>query len=280
MLSKIRGRFSYVNVAMTVALVFAMTGGAYAANKYVVTSTKQISPKVLTSLRGKAGPQGSVGATGPTGPAGAPGPAGPKGENGANGTEGQSGKDGESVAGKAFAGSKGSCSAGGSEFTVGGKAVYACNGAPWPAGGTLPVGASETGQLGVAQFAKEGEFVDAGISFGIPLASVLSSTSVHTIENGEGEGEPNEATAIKNGECKGTLKEPHAASGNLCLFVAQIENLEAAILISHFGTNIMNEEANLPGAGKAGGVAEFRTTSGLGPTGGSAKVTGTWVVTG
>ena len=42
-----RGRLSYANVAMTLALVFAMSGGAYAASKYVITSTKQISPKVL-----------------------------------------------------------------------------------------------------------------------------------------------------------------------------------------------------------------------------------------
>jgi hypothetical protein len=31
---------SYANVAATMALVFAMTGGAYAAKKYVITSTK------------------------------------------------------------------------------------------------------------------------------------------------------------------------------------------------------------------------------------------------
>jgi hypothetical protein len=29
---------------MTIALVFAMSGGAYAANHFLITSTKQISP--------------------------------------------------------------------------------------------------------------------------------------------------------------------------------------------------------------------------------------------
>lgn len=38
----IRKHVSYANVAATVALVFAMTGGAYAAKRYVITSMKQI----------------------------------------------------------------------------------------------------------------------------------------------------------------------------------------------------------------------------------------------
>jgi hypothetical protein len=33
------------------ALVFAMSGGAYAASRYVITSTKQISLEVLESLK-------------------------------------------------------------------------------------------------------------------------------------------------------------------------------------------------------------------------------------
>src|SRR5437763_16587897 len=53
------------------ALFFAMGGGAYAAKHYLITSTKQISPKVLKALKGKAGKPGAAGATGPAGPAGA-----------------------------------------------------------------------------------------------------------------------------------------------------------------------------------------------------------------
>ena len=77
MFSRIRRRFTYANVAVTLALVFAMTGGAYAAKRYVITSTKQISPTVLKRLAGKGGPAGANGAQGPAGAAGA------KGENGA-----------------------------------------------------------------------------------------------------------------------------------------------------------------------------------------------------
>jgi hypothetical protein len=47
MISLIKKRLSYANVAMTLALVFAMSGGAYAACHFTITSTKQISPKVL-----------------------------------------------------------------------------------------------------------------------------------------------------------------------------------------------------------------------------------------
>jgi hypothetical protein len=68
------------------ALVVALGGTAVAAKKtkrYVVSSTKQISPKVLSQLRGRTGPmgptglQGLPGVDGTAGPAGADGPPGP-----------------------------------------------------------------------------------------------------------------------------------------------------------------------------------------------------------
>jgi hypothetical protein len=45
-----RKHLTYANVTATLALVFAMTGGAMAANHYLVTKTSQISPKVLKSF--------------------------------------------------------------------------------------------------------------------------------------------------------------------------------------------------------------------------------------
>lgn len=51
---RIRRGLTYTNVTVTLALVFAMTGGAYAASKYLITSTTQISPRVLSQLSEKA----------------------------------------------------------------------------------------------------------------------------------------------------------------------------------------------------------------------------------
>jgi hypothetical protein len=87
-----RKRLSYANVTATLALVFAMSGGALAANHYLINSTKQINPKVLKSLKGNAG---KVGATGATGAAGA---AGPTGATGGAGKEGPPGPAGSAVA--------------------------------------------------------------------------------------------------------------------------------------------------------------------------------------
>jgi hypothetical protein len=79
---KTHKRLTYANVIVTLALVFAMSGGALAASKYLITSTKQISPKVIKSLKGKIGPAGPAGPSGPTGPQGKEGAAGKEGKAG------------------------------------------------------------------------------------------------------------------------------------------------------------------------------------------------------
>jgi hypothetical protein len=88
MLRRFRPRLTYANVAATLALVLAMSGGAVAATHYLITSSKQISPKVLKELK-KPGAQGA------TGPAGATGSAGAAGTNGTNGALGPEGKQGQ-----------------------------------------------------------------------------------------------------------------------------------------------------------------------------------------
>ena len=85
---------TYANVAATLALVFAMSGGALAAKHYLVSSTSQISPKVLKELKGKAGPGGPAGPAGPAGASGANGTAGPKGDPGSQGVPGVQGEKG------------------------------------------------------------------------------------------------------------------------------------------------------------------------------------------
>jgi Collagen triple helix repeat (20 copies) len=83
-----RRRLSYANVAATLALVFAMSGGALAANHYLINSTKQINPKVLRKLKGARGPRGTVGPNGLVGPQGVAGETGQRGKTGPKGDPG------------------------------------------------------------------------------------------------------------------------------------------------------------------------------------------------
>jgi hypothetical protein len=84
-MKRIRQRLGYANVIATLALVFAMSGGALAAKHYLIESTRQINPKVLKKLKGnigRPGARGQVGAAGAQGAAGAAGAAGPEGARG------------------------------------------------------------------------------------------------------------------------------------------------------------------------------------------------------
>jgi Collagen triple helix repeat (20 copies) len=103
MLSAIRRHLSYANVVATLALVLSSTGAAVAAQRYLITSTGQISPAVLRALRGHKGRNGKAGATGPVGTrgrrgaygaAGLPGPLGIEGTHGLQGPEGPRGPRG------------------------------------------------------------------------------------------------------------------------------------------------------------------------------------------
>jgi pilus assembly protein FimV len=154
MLEKVRSHVSYASVAATMALVFAMGGGAYAATKVVIKSLNQISPSVQKKLKGKAGATGPAGAPGS---AGAQGPVGPQGAAG-KGEPGNPGANGQSVTGKSFTGAgtgaASACKEGGVEFNAAGGATAACNGEkgvkgakgePWTPESLLPTGATETG---------------------------------------------------------------------------------------------------------------------------------------
>lgn len=261
MFSIIRKRITYANVAVTFALVFAMSGGAYAAKHYLITSTKQISPKVLSALKGK---NGANGAQGPQGPQGAPGAQGPQGPNGTNGTNGT---NGESVAMKSA--TVGECKEGGAAFATAGKTEHVCNGSPWTAGGTLPKNAAERGQWAMSGTGPA-FFLQTGISFTVPLAAPLTANQTHFIGNEEGFKEPKEAAAIKNGECSGTYTDPGAKSGNLCVFINPTSlNGPGKVAIENA------ETAAEAGAGVSGAVlAELYIGSEI------AHYEGSWVVTG
>jgi hypothetical protein len=84
MFSPIQRHLSYANVAATLALFFSMSGAAVAAHHYLINSTKQINPKVLNKLKGRAGPRGPQGATG---------------REGREGREGKEGREGTEIPG-------------------------------------------------------------------------------------------------------------------------------------------------------------------------------------
>jgi hypothetical protein len=73
-----------------VALVLAASGTATAAH-FLISSTKQISPKVLKSLTGRTGKAGKIGPIGKPGPAGGIGLPGAPGAPGAPGGPGPAG---------------------------------------------------------------------------------------------------------------------------------------------------------------------------------------------
>ena len=60
-------------VIASTARFFSVTGVGFAAHHYLITSTSQIKPSVITALRGHTGAKGATGARGATGSTGAAG---------------------------------------------------------------------------------------------------------------------------------------------------------------------------------------------------------------
>jgi Collagen triple helix repeat (20 copies) len=177
-----RKRLSYANITATLALVFAMSGGAMAANSYLINSTKQINPKVLKKLTGKpgkngiAGANGATGATGPTGPAGSPGTAGAKGETGLKGEKGETGLKGE---------------------------------AGLSALSTLPAGDSESGVVApIESNPTSSRSITGTVTFPVPMPEALAESHVIFLKEG----------VASAAHCSG---QGHAEAGYLCIYVAR-----------------------------------------------------------
>jgi hypothetical protein len=259
MFHRLRTHITPSTIIATAALLFAMSGGAYAASKYLITSTKQIKPSVLKSLAGKPGPAGPAGAAGVGGAVGGAGPQGPAGPGGSAGAKGETGTKGE----KGEKGAKGE------------------KGEPWPAGGTLPKGATETGvwALGELPTAKTANTLFPSrpfipISFTIPLAAPVDNA-----ENCGELGKPAcvvhvfEGTTIPAG-CSGTVvgefvTELKAESGNLCVWGEVMFKVKAAQI------GAFDLETGESGAGRTGAI--LAPSTGLEE---EAFARGTWAVTG
>lgn len=188
MFSWVRRRLTFANVGVMVAVLFAMTGGAYAAKRYVITSTKQISPKALKELKGKTGPAGSVGATGPAGAAGSAGPAGKDGVQGAQGAQGSAGPEGPTG----------------------------------PVGPAGPAPKTLTGEWSLnKQVPATLASVVTSASFLLPLAEppaphYLRVTGMEPFYNDTTKAEEERTST----QCPGSAAEPKAAPGNLCVYAS------------------------------------------------------------
>jgi hypothetical protein len=275
--------FTYTNVAVTLALIFAMTGGAYAANRYLITSTKQIKPSVLKRLTGKSGAAGAPGSSGAQGPAGPAGPGGPQGPAGSNGANGESVTSSEVKVGDATHCEK----RGGSEFTTGSTKTTACNGkdgSPWTVGGTLPSEKSLKGEWSMPGNAAGEEAVTDSVSFALPLAAAPRKHYIRI--NGEEAVYNKAGQNVASRECLGSAAEPTAKPGNLCVYAATEENT----LQNYFAFASVPMICSLDAAGPAGSCLGNGVTSeeasrfGFGvetvsEKTGALNVYGTWAVT-
>jgi len=243
MFQTIRRHINSTTIVAVVALVFAMTGGAYAAKRILITSTSQISKPVLAKLKGANGKNGTNGAAGPAGPAGPTGPVGPAGPTGPAGTPGSAGQQGE----------KGADGAPGSEGP---------EGQPWTPNSVLPSNAVETGTWLAPANASSAEF--GTISFPIQLASELDVTHVKYVTVKDVD-----LSTIPSG-CAGTAAKPAAEAGFLCVFEGKVESAVGTAE----GQLILKSTENVPGAGVTGAVILIESE------GTESRFSGTWAVRG
>jgi hypothetical protein len=210
MFQRIRKHFTPSTAIAFLALVFALTGGAFAASSHSgggsgshATLTASAA-KAKPAPKGKAGPRGPAGAKGATGAAGPAGPAGPQGPAGAAGAaggKGETGATGTGVEGKE-----------GKEGTPGKEGAKGKEGSPWTAGGVLPAGKTETGT-----FAAQGTEIYIPIPFTIPVAGSASITKAFIGPLTQGEPIP----AFCAG---GSVGEPAAEPGALCIYTNEATN--------------------------------------------------------
>jgi hypothetical protein len=226
MFSTLRTRFGIPGVITVIALVFAMFGGAYAASNSSDAGKATASAK---AKKGPKGPKGAKGDTGPAGPAGPTGPAGPAGANGKDGSAGAAGANGVSVSSSVAPKEVAHCKEGGSKFDAATGTTYACNGEKGTVGPRglpgpscneegeclLPPGATETGTWSFSS----APVVVGSTSISFPLRLSAEPTK-HFVTAQEVSGHTAPA------ECPGSSENPEAAPGNVCLYAANVSNLE------------------------------------------------------
>lgn len=252
-----------------IAMLVALTGGAFAAAG-ALNSTQKKEVKKIAKAEAK-----KFATAGPVGPAGAPGAKGDKGDQGAQGI---AGKPGTSVGVSEVPIEEAECEGRGGvlvEKEGSPEAIELCNGeegSPWTAGGTLPPGATETGS-----WAFNGTEADAAggirvpISFAIPLAQeIVKNAHVHFgIAGSGGAFEAGGACPTEGGNTGPGAFEPAALPGNLCVYQNEEEGLFGASF-----SEIYRYFEGSKGATSAGAVLLFEPTGPVAIGAGSFAVTG------
>jgi hypothetical protein len=292
MFSTLRNRFGIPGAISVIALVFAMLGGAYAANN------SSGGAKATASKAAKRGPRGPKGATGPAGPAGPQGPAGANGKDGAPGANGTPGANGKSVA--TGTATSGECpNVGGVTVEVEGAPAskkHVCNGAEGEPGAihpgeTLPSEASETGTWSLGRIS--GSSVPPGypftgipvpISFPVPLSSDLDAAHVHVIApNGKEVDEGTFEATVEPTDCGSGIEpgvgveNPKAEPGHLCIYM---QSVTPALPLTFFGNSAVHKpDGTASGASVAGALFSPSVQQAAAEASGYAEASGTWAVT-
>lgn len=239
-MSILRSRFGIPGAIAVIALVFAMFGGAYAASDggdgNATASAKKKNPKkggggaaaakrfsmqFSKRFSRRFSQQFAIpGAPGLPGPQGPEGPEGSEGDRGDKGNAGAKGATGP-------AGPQGPQGAQGPQGVQGPQGPEGPEGSPWSAGGTLPVGETETGVYVFDPDGGEaGEVIRVPLSFAIPLASKIEDNA-HIVYGPPGTDPVN---------CPGTVENPTAASGYLCIYELDVLNANG-IVRQNLGTS-------------------------------------------
>jgi hypothetical protein len=222
MFSLLRNRFGIPGVISVIALIFAMIGGAYAANNSADGDATASAKRTSTAgKRGPRGPRGKPGKEGPAGPAGPQGLQGPPGANGKDGAPGQAGApglNGKSVEVEPIAEGEEECEERGGALVKeegASEGVPVCTGSPWPVG-TLPSGATLTGSWSSIITATTAAL--EALPFSIPLAQ-----SACTAEPNKGCLPVGSVHIAPHANCPGTAEDPQADPGHLCVYTGKID---------------------------------------------------------
>lgn len=209
MLQKMHQRLGTAGFILSiVALVVALSGGAYAASGGLNGKQKKEVEKIAKRFAGKQGASGPAGSAGPKGEAGANGAKGDTGAEGKQGPEGKAGSPGK-------------------------------EGSPWTAGGTLPSGTLVTGTWSSTAAGEYGTSPVANISFPLPakegkehVAFAFTELEVANGNFGKEEVvagffvgckvEAGNPSCVDTG-CKLTGLTPTVAAGHLCVFATYEE---------------------------------------------------------